>query len=405
MTTFKHPAGKTWRYDFRWRNKRYTGSTDQLTKEDADLVEAEIKKRLRQQSWGIAPTDRLRTPSFSRWAALYLQHQQRRLTRPDIVERTLRMVLAFFGTKPADPERVVPDAPYHNLRLADPIIDPDWLVKFETWMTKRGIAGATKNTYRSALSGLYKLAIKPAWRAKTHVSVNPVVGMDRDPIISRQATLTPDQLTAWITAAPPHVRLALAIGALAPELRLASILALRWDRHLDDDLTYITVTEHKTIRSSGKPQVVPIDPQLKAILEPEQKAAKKRRAKWVIRFQGQPVSSIKRALKRAADEAGLDYGHHGITFHSLRHTAATLLAELGLPEKQRQEALGHSEIRTTQGYTHLRPHTKKAPLAALSAALALQGAVQGPPLTIVKNAEQKRSALKRAPATKRSRKR
>ncbi|HYE86532.1 MAG TPA: hypothetical protein VEA16_09270, partial [Vicinamibacterales bacterium] len=89
MTVFKHPQGKTWRYDFWWKGRRYTGSTDQLTKEDAELVEAEIKKRIRQQAWGIEPFDRLRTPSFTDWAAHFYLHQRKRLTRPDILERTL----------------------------------------------------------------------------------------------------------------------------------------------------------------------------------------------------------------------------------------------------------------------------------------------------------------------------
>lgn len=375
MTTFKHPKGKSWSYDFWYRNRRYQGSTDQLTKADADLVESEIKKRLRQQSWGIAPVERKHTPTFSAWASHYLKHQQKRLGRPDLVERTLRLVLAFFGSKPS--KNPIDDAPYHNLRLADPILDADWLVKFEQWMDDRGIAGATKNTYRSALSGMYKLAIRPRWRKKTNVIINPCIGMDRDPTRSRKTTLTAEQLTAWIEAAPRHVGLALAIGALAPELRLASILGLRWDRHVAPDLSRITIDQHKTVRSTGEPQVMPIDPQLQDILRPEQRAAKRARAKFVIRYQGQPVKSIRTALARAAEDAGIFYGQDGITFHSLRHTAATMLAELGIPEKQRQETMGHSDIRTTQGYTHLRPHHKQAPLAALSQALQLKTALQG----------------------------
>ena len=45
----------------------------------------------------------------------------------------------------------------------------------------------------------------------------------------------------------------------------------------------------------------------------------------------------------------------GATFHTLRHTAASLLAELGEPEAIRKEVMGHRNIATTQRYTHLRP--------------------------------------------------
>jgi integrase len=50
--------------------------------------------------------------------------------------------------------------------------------------------------------------------------------------------------------------------------------------------------------------------------------------------------------RRAAD---------GATFHTLRHMAASLLAELGEPEAIRKEVMGHRNIATTQRYTHLRP--------------------------------------------------
>lgn len=383
MTTFLHPNGKTWRYDFRWKGRRYTGTTDQLTKEDADLVEAEVKKRLRQQAWGIAPVDRMRTPSFTDWASVFLRHQQARVTRADILAKTLRMVLAFWGRKPTKDAPVTGGA-YHNLRLADPIIDAEWLEKFEEWMTARGISASTKNSYRSALSGMYRVAIRPAWRKKTNVSVNPCIGLERSATPSRQATITVAQLQAWIRESPQHVRLALAIAALAPKLRLASILGLRWDRHIDADLTYITNDQHKTIRTTGTPQVIPIDPQLRDILAPLRPAAKRARQPYVITFRGEPVKSIKTALSAAAGRAGIEYGVHAVTFHSLRHTMATILAELGVPEKQRQMVMGHLDLSTTQKYTHLRPTHEIEPIARLSAAVPVKGDVQGPLIPTVR---------------------
>jgi integrase len=394
LTTFKHPQGTTWRYDFWWKGRRYTGSTDQLTKADADLVESEIKKRLRQQAWGIAPVDRLQTPTFSKWAGVYFEAQGKRLTRADILDRTLRMVLGFWGTKPA--KDALKDAPYHDLRLADPILDPVWLERFEQWMAARGIEGSTKNSYRSAVSGMYKLAMKPQWRAKTNITANPMLGGDRDPSRSRKATLTPAQIKAWIGAAPTHVALALAIGVLAPKLRKASILALRWDRHFDPDLRFITVHEHKTIRSTGEPQIVPIDPQLRAILLPFRDAANRTKQKHVITFRGEPVKDIKRGLATAADVAGIPYGRANITFHSLRHTMATMMAEIGIGEQLRKAVMGHKDVRTTQGYTHLRPMHERAPLAALSSRMALKGLVQEPTSAGRERSEQFRTSHKPA---------
>jgi integrase len=374
VTTYKPARAVTYRYDFRWRGRRYEGSTGQLTPADAALVEADIKKRVRQQEWGIAPFDRTRTPTFTEWAGHALVHQRTRLTRPDLYERTLRMVLGFFGTTPTKGEPVE-DAPYHDLRLADPILDAEWLGRFEDWMTSRGLSGSTKNSYRSALSGLYRLAMRPAWRKKTHVTSNPCVGIERDAGRSRTTTISVAQLRAWMEAAPVHVKLALAIAALAPKLRLASILRLRWDKHVTSDLTYITNDQHKTIRTTDQPQVIPIDPQLRAILLPFKQAAKRARKPYVVLFRDQPVSSIRKALATAAGAAGLEYGMAGVTFHTMRHSMATLLAELGVPEKQRQAVMGHLDLSTTQKYTHLRPDHEKAPLAVLSAAVPIQDLV------------------------------
>ena len=47
-------------------------------------------------------------------------------------------------------------------------------------------------------------------------------------------------------------------------------------------------------------------------------------------------------------------GHNEFTFHSLRHTHATMLAEAGMPQIYTQQRLGHKDISVTlKYYTHL----------------------------------------------------
>jgi integrase len=164
--------------------------------------------------------------------------------------------------------------------------------------------------------------------------------------------------------------LALAIGALAPKLRLTNILGLRWDASFDNDLKFITVADHKTDRSSGSAMVIPVSPQLRDILEAAQAVSK---SPYVVQFRGRPVGSLKTALRNAARRADLPYGLRagGATFHTLRHLAATMLAELRVPEAIRKETMGHKEIRTTQIYTHLRPVHQVEPLEQLSKATPL----------------------------------
>jgi integrase len=66
---------------------------------------------------------------------------------------------------------------------------------------------------------------------------------------------------------------------------------------------------------------------------------------YVIEFGGKPVKSIKRAFRTACEKAGLD---RTVTPHTLRHTAASWMAEAGIPMSEIAAVLGHRDSRTTE---------------------------------------------------------
>lgn len=75
-----------------------------------------------------------------------------------------------------------------------------------------------------------------------------------------------------------------------------------------------------------------------------------------------------RAIESAAKKAGLD----GVTVHTLRHSAATMLLENGVNLKAVSALLGHSEIGTTADlYGHVTDEQAKKAMDALSDAIGL----------------------------------
>ena len=66
---------------------------------------------------------------------------------------------------------------------------------------------------------------------------------------------------------------------------------------------------------------------------------------YVIEWAGEPVKSIKRGFRQAVIRAGLD---KAVTPHTLRHTAASWMAEAGIPMSEIAAVLGHRDSRTTE---------------------------------------------------------
>ena len=119
---------------------------------------------------------------------------------------------------------------------------------------------------------------------------------------------------------------------------------------------------------TGRPLVVPIVEQLREILRD---ARARSRGPYVVTYRGGPgARRIRDGLHGAAERAGLSTvaGRDGVTFHTVRHTIATMLAErTDIQEGMRKELHGPRQPADDPG---LHPHPAGDPGPAARGALA-----------------------------------
>ena len=174
--------------------------------------------------------------------------------------------------------------------------------------------------------------------------------------------LSRDQINTLIAAVPPDHRLALRDRAIlelfyACGLRASELAEL----HLED--LHIDLGVIRVLGKGRKERIVPIGgPAIRALhdylqqLRPQLIAVKTTRSKAAanrifLTRSGGPVTRI--VLWQLVQKLARQAGMRSIHPHTLRHTFATHLLSGGADLRVVQELLGHSNVVTTQIYTHV----------------------------------------------------
>lgn len=197
-----------------------------------------------------------------------------------------------------------------------------------------GIRPKTVHTEMALLRSALIWAEREKWVEKAPFIFMPDAGEPRDRWLSADEAA---RLREGCAGA--HVRLFVDL-ALNTAARPGAILDLTWDR-VSFDLGRIDFNPPGRARTRKGRSVVPMTPGAREALE---RAYEARTTPYVIEWAGEKVASVKKGFARACERAGI----HGVTPHTLRHTAATWMAESGVPMRQISLYLGHSSTDVTE---------------------------------------------------------
>jgi integrase len=213
------------------------------------------------------------------------------------------------------------------------------------------------NRVIAVLSKMFSLAIK--WGIR---SDNPARGIERNPEDKRERHLSDDELARLMEALAQHddqqavniIRLLLLTGARSGEVKAA-----RWEQF---DLTKGTWTRPAATTKTNKLHHVPLSAparQLLAQIRKEAEAAAKKSGKEISPYVFPASKSKKRSTDFRAEikdswatlckEAQII----GLRIHDLRHSFASMLVNAGLSLPTIGALLGHTQVQTTNRYSHL----------------------------------------------------
>lgn len=214
-------------------------------------------------------------------------------------------------------------------------------------------APASVSRMISALRKFYRFLLREG-----AISADPMTKIDTPKRAQHlPATLSSQEVDALMAKPDTDKPLGLRDRAIfelmyATGLRVSEVVDLRLDQlHLAMNLLQVT-------GKGDKERLVPISPQATQWLDRYLQEARPKLLKRVqpknvfVNFHGGPMTrqGIWKNLKAYIASIGIE---KDVTPHTLRHSFATRLLENGADLRVVQELLGHSDISTTQIYTHL----------------------------------------------------
>ncbi len=233
-------------------------------------------------------------------------------------------------------------------------------------MANKGLSTAYQNQAHKSMARLFRDAKKMRLLAVIPMEDVPA------PAETYKDKIVPDsdQVRQLMDSAPTQRMATFITGLAFTGLRISELLGAKWT-DLNDDMTALTV-----MGKGSRPRTVPVAAALKDELVKWRRDLAKQRLQspwwsdegWLLPSDCGTRWETRNARKRFKPLA--DAVLPGITPHSLRHAAATMLLEEHIPMKVVAELLGHTSTRVTeQTYSHVTQRLVTQSADALQARL------------------------------------
>jgi integrase len=309
---------------------------------DRTLTEARARDILSEILANVNNGEGLQVFTLEEWLDHFVKQKQK--SRADKTalrhEQVMNEFVAFLGSR---------------ARLNIAAITSKDIADWRDSRESRGLSPATLNGDITVLSAAFNAALRQG-----HISVNPCLAIEpvKDKAGVRKGTFTLEQITALGKTANGDWR-GLILTAFYTGQRLGDCANLRWDQ---------IVLASKIMRfqpgKTGGEIIMPLNPVLADYLG--RLAKSKADETFVFPSLAQRnISPLSKYFKKIMQRAGIEQrvirerkaesgGRcvNALTFHSLRHTFNSILANAGIPEETRMALTGHTSREMNQRYTH-----------------------------------------------------
>jgi integrase len=255
-------------------------------------------------------------------------------------------------------------------------VSPTEITAYRDELQRRGLAATTINVnVGRTINGAFEAA-----RKLGYITVNPCAAVKpvRDNVRgAKKDIFRPEQIDALLEAAKDTSWEGMILCGLATGLRLGDIARLEWGQ-IDLRAGVLKLTAQKT----GGTQTIPLHTNFQAWLKNQTRGIGK--APVFPDLHGKKsggCSGLSATFKKLMETAGVlgtivrrgvgDRSNiegnkartgrqtSSLTFHSLRHTATSQMANAGIEADQRKAITGHSDDRVHDRYTHYEMETLK----------------------------------------------